>query len=147
MTYKIEAVVKFNDDEKLVLDKFPEVRYERHGRHLFGIDEYGIFVNVYRYEAPLGRFHAFAGRKFDIPMIDGTVTKANGQWWDAGTGALAAFLGSEVIRVTIETKKNLQKCYMFCGLRADMVEYERLRKTYTGRVYDYREYERMICDV
>lgn len=39
MTYKIEAIVKFNDGEALVLDRFPEVKYERHGRYLFGIDE------------------------------------------------------------------------------------------------------------
>lgn len=103
--YKVEAVVKFNNGEALVLNKHPQIKYERHGRYLFGLDEYGIFVNVYKYETPIGRFVAFAGREFDIPMEDGTVTKAKGQWWDAGSNELAKALGSKIISVTINTKK------------------------------------------
>lgn len=146
MPYKVEAVVKFNDREALVLDKFPRVKYERHGGYLFGIDEYGVFVNVYYYEEPSGRFQAFAGHEFDIPMVDGTVTKAKGQWWDGGADALATFLGGKIIRVIIRAIKDLQECYVFSGLWADKIEYEKLRRAYTGKVYEYREYEKLICN-
>ena len=142
--YEIEAVVKFNDGEALVLNKYPQIKYEKHGGYLFGLDEYGIFVNVYAYERPSGSFKAFAGREFDISMVDGTFTKANGQWWDAGSDKLAEALGSKIIGVTINTKEELSKCYVFFGEKADENEYNKLRDTYSGKVYHYYEYEKIL---
>jgi hypothetical protein len=144
MSYKIEAVVKFNSGEALVLNEKPVIKYERYGSYLFGIDQFGIFVDVYKYETPSGSFVAFAGREFDIPMVDGTFTKANGQWWDAGGDALGKALGSEIISATANTKENLEKCYVFYGYRADKEEYQKLRSTYTGKVFEYREYGAII---
>lgn len=142
--YKVEAVVKFNNGEALVLNKHPQIKYERHGGYLFGLDEHGIFVNVYKYETPIGRFVAFAGREFDIPMEDGTVIKAKGQWWDAGGNELAKALGSEIVSATVNTKEDLSKCYVFYELKADANEYQKLRNTYSGKVYDYDEYKKIL---
>jgi hypothetical protein len=142
--YVIEAVVKFNDGEALVLSEHPDITYENHFPYLFGVDQYGVFVNVYKYDAPSPGFQAFAGREFDIPMTDGTVTKAVGQWWDGGGDALGQALGSEIIRVTVNTKRDLENCYVFYGLRADEKEYQKLRDSYTGKVYGYWEYEAII---
>lgn len=144
MNYKIEAVVKFNAGEALVLNEHPIIKYERHGGYLFGIDQYGVFTDVYKYEAPIGRFVAFAGREFEIPMTDGTFIKANGQWWDGGGDELGKALGSKIIEVTVSTKKKLEKCYVFGGLRADEKEYQKLRDTYNGKVFDYLEYKKII---
>jgi hypothetical protein len=142
--YKIEAVVKFNDGEALVLNENPIIKYENHGKFLFGVDQYGVFVNVYYYDRPSEHWQAFAGRKFNIPMVDGTFIEAHGQWWDGGSKELGEAIGSEVVLATINTRQRLEDCYVFFGARADSKEYQKLRATYTGKVYGYWEYE-AIC--
>jgi hypothetical protein len=144
MGYTVETVVKFNDGEALVLNEHPIIKYEKHGNYLFGIDQYGVFVNVYFYDKPSPNWQAFAGRKFNIPMADGTFIEAEGQWWDGGTDELGKALGSEIIPVTINTRQDLENCYVFCGLRADEKEYQKLRNSYKGKIYGYWEYEALI---
>lgn len=144
MGYIIEAVVKFNEGEALVLNEHPEIKYEKHFPYLFGVDQYGVFVNVYKYDPPTPGFVAFAGREFEIPMVDGTVTKATGQWWDEGINELGKALGSEIIPVTVNIRRDLEQCYVFYGLKADKQEYEKLRSTYKGKVYGYWEYVELL---
>jgi len=48
MSYKIEALVKFNVRIAVVLDKCPVITYERHGNFLLGLDEYWVFVRYRR---------------------------------------------------------------------------------------------------
>jgi len=139
--YEIGAVVKFNSDEALVLSEKPVITYERYGNVLLGMDEYGVFLDSYVYKRPSDRFRAFGGRKFDIPMSDGSIIKADGQWWDAGHEEFEEKLGSKVLHVTAHEVKSLKSCYVFCGYLADQEEYEKLRKSYTGRVWEYWEYE------
>lgn len=142
--YKIEAVVKVNNGEALVLNEYPEIKYEKYGNYLFGIDKYGIFVEVYKYENPSVGWEAFGGCKFDIPMMDGTIIKASGQWWDNGRNELGKALGSKIISVIVNIKRELKQCYVFCGLKADQEEYLKLRSTYTGEVYYYWEYKEIL---
>ncbi|HDZ27756.1 hypothetical protein LCGC14_1413340 [marine sediment metagenome] len=139
--YKIEAVVKFNQHEALVLNESPEITYERYGNALLGLDKYGIFCNSYEYETPSKGWEAFAGRKFDIHMADGTVEKAYGQWWDGGTQIFIATLGCSIINVTANEIERLKRCFVFTGYRAVEEEYDKLRETYTGKVYEYWEYD------
>ncbi len=139
--YKIEAIVMTNGHEAFVLSEWPKITYERHGNHLLGLDEHGVFANSYVYEKPGPTWKAFAGRKFDIPMTDGTVTKACGQWWDGGSSAFTEALGCEIISVTAREITALRQCYVFCGLRAVAEELAILRKTYTGKIYEYWEYD------
>jgi len=142
--YKIEAVVKFNNSEALVLSEHPKILYERYGNYLFGLDEYGVFCDCYKYGRPSKGWEAFAGRKFKIPMTDGSFIDAHGQWWDGGAQEFAKTLGSEIISVTIRTKAELKNCYVFCGCRADKVEYLKLRSQYTGDVFGYWDYEKLL---
>ncbi len=156
MPYKIEAVVEFNDGESLVLNKYPELRYERNGNMLIGIDDHGAFAGCYKYDEPSEHFQAFGGREFDIPMMDGSVIKANGQWWDypslsfsvSATGASNFWrevLGGDMVCVTIETKIGLKNCYVFHGgFWMDKEEFKKLRQAYTGKVYGYEEYQEIL---
>ena len=139
--YKIKAVVKFNNGEALVLNKIPIIKYERYGDMLVGLDEYCIFANCYYYQAPDNLFKAFGGDKFKIPMTDGSFVEANGQWWDGGESKFTKILGSKIIIVTISDIESLKKCYVFFGYKAVLEEYIKFRKTYTGKIYEYYEYE------
>ena len=142
--YKIGAVVKFNRSEALVLSEYPKILYERYGKYLFGLDEYGVFCNCYKYDSPSKGWEAFAGRKFKIPMTDGSFIDAYGQWWDGGADAFAKTLGSEIISVTVRTKEALKKCYVFTGCRAVKEEYLELRSQYEGEVFGYWDYEKLL---
>lgn len=139
--YKIEAIVMANGEEAYVLNEAPRITYERYGNYLFGLDEYGVFANSYKYDKPCKHWKAFAGREFEIPMSDGTTIKANGQWWDGGTGQFTETIGCEIVRVIARDIAALKKCYVFHGLRAVKDELVKLRNTYKGKVYEYWEYE------
>lgn len=141
--YKIEAVVIMNGHDALVLDKDPEITYERHDEFLFGLDEHGVFANSYGYESPGPTWKAFGGRKFNIPMTDGTVIEASGQWWDKGIHEFEEALGCNIIPATIRTKEELKNCYVFCGCLAVEEEYRKLRESYTGKIYEYRELKKL----
>ncbi len=142
--YKIEAIVMTNGYEAFVLSECPKITYERYGDHLLGLDEQGVFANSYQYRRPSDTWRAFGGRKFNIPMVDGSVIKAHGQWWDGGNLAFTDALGCEIITVTARDIISLRKCYVFSGLRAVAAELAILRKTYTGKVYEYWEYDCML---
>jgi hypothetical protein len=132
---KVVAVVKFNDGEALVLNRPLNFLYEFSGRDLVGSD--GPFQNVYRYELPSGRFKAFAGREFDIPLKDGGSVRANGQYWGAHL--------SGMISATYGTVEQLVKCYVFTGGACiEPAAYAELRGAYTGCVYPYWDYEKII---
>lgn len=143
MNIKIEAVVQFNSGEAYVLDRYPEFRFQKEGSILWA--NHSGFFKVYHYERPSGRFQAFAGREFDIPMVDGSSIRAKGDWWDAGSGVIAEKLGIELVPVTIGTKKGLQDCYVFSGgILMEKIALERMRSEYDGPVYPYRDYEKVI---
>ena len=139
--YEIKAVVRFNDCEALVLSEKPKITYEKHGNFLFGLDKYGLFAGSYGYEAPGEKWKAFGGNKFDIPMTDGSVIKAYGQWWDNGTKDFSDALGYKIINVTAKEIEDLKRCYVFNGHKAVEEEYTNFRKTYTGEIYEYWEYD------
>lgn len=133
--FKIEAVVKFNHGEGLVLNRNPNYVYRRVSPTLL-LAEDGPFCSVYGFQAPQGRFKAFAGRKFDIPLEDGTVEKAHGQWWDCG------YTGK--VQVIYKSKASLEECYVFAGALADPIGLAALREEYTGCVYPYSEYDTLL---
>lgn len=132
--FKIVAVVRFNDGEAIVLNRKPRFLFEFMGRDLVGED--GPFRRLYGYAPPSGRFKAFAGAKFDIPMKDGSFIKASGQYWDS---CLPDFAG-----VTYSTIEDLLNCYVFTGSQVDRDWYSAERNAYTGCVYPYWDYEKVI---
>jgi len=138
---KIEAIVQFNDSEAFVLNRKPEFLYEKFGIYLFGTD--GPFVNVYKYGQD-NFAKAFGGRKFSIPMKNGSTVMANGQYWDAGAHVIAKELGVTLINAIYQTKESLIDCYVFTGASLDKNWLETERPKYTGVIYPYWEYEKII---
>lgn len=104
---------KYGIQRFLVVNREPNYLYERKGIWLIGEDS--GFFNFYKYDKPGGRFYAFAGRKFDIPMKNGSVEKAYGQWWD---GTPADYYGL-VFETGYGTPEGLSDCNVFCSVRVD----------------------------
>lgn len=111
----LELVVSTKSGQRFfVTDRKPDYRYEEvviPGEGLFLIATDGPLVNCYKLETPIGRFKAFAGREFDIHMKDGTVKKANGQWWDEKPN----YLYKEYYSEGIGTLEDLTDCFVFCS--------------------------------
>lgn len=106
---------KYATQRFMVLNRNPVYVYERKGKWLIAEDS-GIF-NFLFYEKPSGRFYAFAGRKFEIPMKDGSIESAFGQWWDGIPGDYEGLL----YRIGCGTPENLSKCNVFCSSNIDPV--------------------------
>jgi hypothetical protein len=142
--YKVLAVVKVNNIEALVLDKYPELKYQLSNGCITGTD--GLFADCLYYEKPSPRFQAFAGRKFEIKLHDGNVITCEGQYWDGVKDEHAKVLGFAPARVTINSYDALKKCYVFCGTYANIEKFQQLRATYNGKVWEYWEYDKHLKD-
>ena len=109
-TVKIIDVIKHQNQYAaqtfIVVDKYPKFLYEKRGNWLIGEDS--GFFNFYRYEKCRG-FEAFAGRKFTIPLKDGTKMEADGQWWDDIPMDYRGLVG----RHGVNTIKALKSCNVF----------------------------------
>lgn len=142
---KIIAVVKFNEGHAYVLDKKPEFVYEKHGSLLIGTDATETFYSVLFYERPFGRFKAFGGSEFELPLKGGGVEKCYGQWWDGGADKAAKIINKNLVPVTCRSKKCLEEeCYVFIGCHADKEKLQKLVSEYDGNVYGYWEYESLL---
>jgi len=119
--FKIMAIVKINNSKSLVLDRRPEFIYEREGNIIFANDN-GIY-NCFGYQTPSKAFRAFAGRKFNLPMKDGSFTKCNGQWWDSGINKLEELKGIKIARLSFGTIEELKKCYVYTSCSYWLFEY------------------------
>lgn len=130
----VVAVVKFNDGEALVLNRPLQMTYERVGNDYIGSD--GPFRDALIYSRGSGRFVAFAGREFSVPMKDGTIQKLKDHWW---SGSIAGHKS-----VTCSDVDSLKRCYVFSGALCDPETLDALRATYQGCVYPNRDYEKVI---
>lgn len=136
---KIEAIVRFNDQEAYALSRMPEFKYQRDGNILWANDS--GFFSTYEKGCP----GAFAGREFDIPMADGSVIRSHREWWDSGASRIADKMGIPLIQVPISTEKKLKKCYVFSGgISVEKTAFEKMRSEYAGYVYPYWDYEKII---
>ena len=104
---------KYGFQRFVVVDRHPEFKYERKGKWLIGEDS--GFFNFYYYEASSKYAKAFAGRKFEIQMIDGTEIEADGQWWDGIPPDYQELLSS----VGVGSPERLAKCNVFMGICVD----------------------------
>ena len=118
----------------LIVDKLPEFLYERKGNCLVASDD--GFYNTYFYDSPGPNWKAFAGRKFDIPMKDGSVEKAYGQWWD---GKHQENAPEPIISVGVNTLEELGKCYVFCGAHISADKLARWKRKHKQST-DYYKY-------
>lgn len=105
----------------LLLDEMPTFLFERQGKYLFA--ECDGFSRCYEYETPGPNWQAFGGAKFDIPMKDGSVEHAHGQWWDRSP--LGMKERQPRTSVGIATREMLNKCYVFV---AGVIETEKLEE-------------------
>lgn len=101
----------------VVVDKMPDFLFERKtepdGRFLVG-ENSGFFI-FYKYGEPSRHFQAFGGRKFDIPLLDGGVVKASGEWWDSTPDSYHGMLYS----IGIGTPSELGSCNVYTAIHAD----------------------------
>lgn len=147
---KLVALVKFNDGVALVLDAMPQLKYKKVGKALIGQD--GVFYDFLGYDAPSGRFKAFGGRQFDLPMEDGTVTHCNGQWWHGSNGDTYKHFGFPDYKgfadmfcsPPIATVEGLVKSSLFCSSYMLRSAFDEMVAGYEGPIYDRQEYEQMM---
>ena len=127
----VVAVVKFNAGEALVLNRPIRFVYEKVGNDFVG--KGGPFSDFLYYSHSSG---AFAGRTLSLHMADGTVCNVKDHWWHgAPKGCVNAIIGDV---------ESLQCCYVFGSGSIQKEAYQALRDTYTGSVYPYREYQKII---
>ncbi|OWG18289.1 hypothetical protein KDK82_1768 [Delftia sp. K82] len=130
----VVAVVQFNDEEALVLNRPLQLTYERVGNDYIGSD--GPFRAALVYSHGSGRFVAFAGRELTIAMKDGTTQKLKDHWW---SGSIKGY--RDITRSDVES---LKRCYVFSSALCDPESFAALRSSYQGCVYPYRDYEKLI---
>jgi len=106
---------KYFKQRFLVLNREPQYLYEREGIWLIGEDS--GFFSFYKYDKPSVGFFAFAGRKFNIPMKDGSIEKAYGQWWDGTPDDYSGL----IYETGYGTPDGLSKCNVFCSIRVDQI--------------------------
>lgn len=129
------AVVSTNGGEALVLNRRLRYIYTLEGRDYIGAD--GPFRNVLRYSQGGGRFVAFAGQELTLSMADGSTQTVKDHWWSAGLKGCTS--------VPVGDVDSLKKCYVFMGANTIAPDdLAALRATYTGCVYPYWDYEKVI---
>lgn len=133
------SVVAVVDDgsrsECLVLNRPLKFIFEKVGNDYIGSD--GPFRDPLYYQQGSGRFVAFAGRELHLTMADGTTKTVKDHWWSGGIKGYVSAAYSDV--------KSLQGCYVFYGgacIQPD--DLRALRATYTGCIYPYRDYEKVV---
>ncbi|HDW3534438.1 hypothetical protein [Citrobacter freundii] len=132
---KVVAVVQMNNSEALVLNRPLNFIYEEIGRDFIGSD--GPFKRALFYSPASEAFKAFGGSEMTLNMRDGSQRKVKDHWW---SGCLP-----EHRDVTACDLESLKKCYVFFGGAAiTSGDFQTLRESYTGCVYPYWDYEKII---
>lgn len=141
---KIEALAKFNDGVAYVLNRKPILVWKslNNKRTLYGTD--GIFYSVLGLGSYSERSKAFGGRKFSVILEDGEEINCFGQYWSGGHGVVEKELGIKLCSAPIGTIEGLKDCYVFSGMEADVEKLQQLKEEYTGCIYPYYDYEKVI---
>ena len=147
---KIVDLVKVNSQCCIVFDEpVGPLTYEKHGDLLIGSDEQDIFYDCLYYDRPTPNMRAFSGRKFDLPMKDGTTTHCNGQYWYGRIGEAEKAVGEVIAEIGASTKEELKQCFVFVGRniskrRLDEM-FEEFKASHPGyEPWGYREYEKLL---
>lgn len=141
---KIIAKVRYNDGYAYVLNRNVNFLYTKMDHEtIIGYDE--EIYQFFKKDTFCQRWKAFGGLKFELNLTDGTTEKCFGQWWDGITKtAQELFKGKRMCHFSFSSKDNLKKCYVYSGCWCDSEWLEKLDAEYTGKIYDYYEYERML---
>lgn len=130
----VAAVQMTGGGEALVLNRPISLVYERVGKDFIGSD--GPFKDHLVYERGSGRFVAFAGRELQLRMADGSIERVKDHWWHSTPAGFRS--------IGIGSVAELQKCYVFCAANIAIEALADLRSGYTGCVYPYWDYEKVI---
>jgi hypothetical protein len=123
----------------VVIDRPLHFFYEHKGNCLVASDN-GWYSSFY-YERPVKNWQAFGGRKFDIPMKDGTVIRATGEWWD---GKHQENAPEEIASVGMATIDQLNTCYVFSSGYVSKVKLDTwLNENAPCTVYDWYDTRRI----
>ncbi|TAI99823.1 hypothetical protein [Pectobacterium versatile] len=132
----VVAVVSMNGGEAIVLNRPLEIVYEKTPSGDY-IGEDGPFKNLLYYKRGSKSFKAFCGRELTLKMKDGTTEKIKDHWWHGLLNGTQSVVACDI--------ESLKKCYVFNGgFSVNKEEYEAMRSTYTGVVYPYWDYEKVI---
>ena len=143
-TCKVIAVVKMNDGLALALDQKPKLVYRRNKGAILGSD--GCFLSMLYHDHPWGRFKAFVGREFDIPLDTGEIIHCKGQWWHGQTSDHDDLLprGENLTHIAAASVDDLTGCYVFSGYEAVESELKKLMADYKGPVYEYWDFDKVM---
>ena len=94
----------------LLLNRKPVFTYDKTDNWLIAED--AGFFSFYHFDRPSKNFKAFAGRVFDIPLKNGEIINANGQWWDA----VPLEYKDKILSLGYGTIDSLSGCYVFCHI-------------------------------
>ena len=121
-----------------------EHRYKTHEDDCLVASDDGWYDCLF-YERPDKNWRAFSGREFDIPMKDGTVVKASGQWWD---GRHQENAPEPIISVGVATIDQLNNCYAFSSGHVSKVKLEKwLSENAPCTVYDWYDIRRIENEI
>lgn len=109
----IEHKYKYGIQIEVVVDEPPKIIYERVDDLLIG--EHDGFFRFYKYERPSKNWQAFAGREFEIPLVNGGIEKAYGQWWDHFPSDYRGLVYS----LGVASVNQLARCNLFYGMKVD----------------------------
>lgn len=143
---KIIAEVKFNEELAYVLNRKVKFTYDKiDNKTIIGKDE-GM-IQFYYWDGCVDPFghKAFGGREFTLQLSDGTEQHCCGDWWDGMNKTAAKLYDYKDLEYFIfSTIDQLKKCYVFSGCMCTKQWLEKIKSEYQGKVYDYREYEKVI---
>ena len=79
-------------------------------------------------------------------MADGEVIECSGQWWHGihkdAYGILPS--GAEIGHIAANGINELMGCYVYNGYETIKSEVDKLIASYSGFIYDYWEYDKML---
>lgn len=91
---------------------------------------------------------AFGGRKFILPLSDGTQEECYGQWWDGmSKSAKELFNYQNLADFPHATINDLKQFYLFYGGNCDKQWLQNLISEYKGKIYDYHEYQNIVKNI
>lgn len=141
---KIIAKVRFNDGYAYVLNRNVNFLYTKmDDKTIIGYDE--EIYQFYKKDSFGKNWKAFGGREFELKLTDGSVEKCYGQWWDGITKtAQELFKDKRMKHFAFSTNEELKRCYVYYGATCDAKWLEKLDAEYTGKIYEYYEYEKIL---